>query len=384
MVTANVKTDKSGNLLSATVTPLASIFGSGFLVVLPVLASAVGPYSLVAMAAILVVAYGVGGVIRHNITVIEPALAKNPPRSAVLLERVSAYALILAYILSICLYLHILAAFALRPFEIDTAFNKSMLVTVIILGIMLLGISGRLRQLEALEKYALYITLLIVVLLLFGFARFDILAATSSVGLVMPAMPERTLWEVVTIVAGALIIVQGFETTRYTGASFSAKIRVKASRLSQIIASVVYLSFVALGTPLLALLQGRYGVNSLFNLSMAASALLPVPLVIAATMSQFSAAVADTVAAVGGIRENLPALTVSTGAYIGVTVGTIIFAWSGDTLTVIAWASRAFALYYLLQCLVALTICPHVRKKIWIFFVTLILAFVVLFAVPSG
>ena len=383
-MTTNLKTNKSGNLLSATVTPLASIFGSGFLVVLPVLASAVGPYSVVAMAAILVLAYGVGGVIRHNITIIEPALAKNPPQLAVLLERVSAYALILAYILSICLYLHLLAAFALRPFEIDTAFNKSMLVTVIMMGIMLLGIGGGLKQLEALEKYALYITLLIVVLLLFGFARFDILAATSTAGLVMPEMPKRTLWEIVTILAGALIIVQGFETTRYTGESYPAKVRVKASHLSQIIASIVYLSFVALGTPLLATLQGRYGVNSLFNLSMAASALLPVPLVIAATMSQFSAAVADTVATVGGIRENLSALALSTGAYIGVTVGTIILAWSGDTLTVIAWASRAFAFYYLLQCLVALTICPHIRKKIWIFLVTFILAFVVLFAVPSG
>jgi hypothetical protein len=101
-------------------------------------------------------------------------------------------------------------------------------------------------------------------------------------------------------------------------------------------------------------------------------------------MSQFSAVVADTVAAVGGIRETSHGLIVPAGAYIGVTVGTIVFAWSGDALTVIAWASRAFALYYLLQCLVALTICPYARRKIWILLVTIILAFVVLFAVPSG
>jgi len=378
------KTGGPGNLLQATVTPLASIFGSGFLVVLPVLASAAGPYSVVAIAAVLVLAYGVGGVIRHNITVVEPALAKNPPRAAVLLERLSAYALILAYVLSICLYLHILAAFALKPFEVDTAFNKSLLVTVIILGITVLGIGGGLKPLEALEKYALCVTLLIVALLLFAFARYDFLAVSSTSGLVMPEMPDRTPWEIVTIVAGALIIVQGFETTRYTGASYDAPTRAKASRLSQVIASIVYLSFVALGTPLLAGLNGRYDVNSLFGLSMAASVLLPIPLVVAATMSQFSAAVADTVASVGGIRETSRGRIASAGACIGVAAGTIVLAWSGNTFTVVAWASRAFALYYLLQCLVAFTICPYARRKIWISLVAIGLVFVTLFAVPAG
>lgn len=373
-----------GKLIQATVTPLASIFGSGFLVVLPVLASAVGPYSVVAMSAVLVVAWGVGGVIRHNITIIEPALAKDPPRLAVLLEQASNYALIFAYVLSICLYLHILAAFVLRPFEVDTAFNKSVLVTVSIGCIMLLGIAGGLKRLEALEKYALYVTLLIVVLLLLGFARYDILAAGSATGLALPPMPERTPWEIATIVAGALIIVQGFETTRYTGGSYDARTRVRASWWSQIVAAVVYLSFVALGTPLVASLQGRYDADSLFDLSMTASVLLPIPLVIAATMSQFSAAVADTVAAVGSAEEVSRGRLKPTGAYLGIGIGATVLAWGGDTLTVIAWASRAFALYYLLQCLVALTICPVARRKIWISLIAIILAFVTVFAVPAG
>ncbi len=373
-----------GNLFQATVTPLASIFGSGFLVVLPVLASAVGPYSVVAIAAVLLLAHGVGGVIRHNITIVEPALAKDPPRLAVLLEQTSNYALIFAYVLSICLYLHILAAFVLRPFEADTAFNKSVLVTVAIGCIMLLGTAGGLKRLEALEKYALYVTLLIVVLLLLGFARYDILAAGSATGLVLPLTPERTPWEIATIVAGALIIVQGFETTRYTGGRYDAPTRVRASWWSQIIAAVVYLSFVALGTPLVASLQGRYDANSLFDLSMTASVLLPIPLVLAATMSQFSAAVADTVAAVGSAEEVSRGRLSATGAYLGIGIGATVLAWGGDTLTVIAWASRAFALYYLLQCLVALTICPVARRKIWISLVAVVLAFVTVFAVPAG
>ena len=39
-------------LANATSTPLASIFGGGFLVIVPILARAVGAYSVVAMAGV--------------------------------------------------------------------------------------------------------------------------------------------------------------------------------------------------------------------------------------------------------------------------------------------------------------------------------------------
>ena len=62
-------------IFSATATPLASIFGSGFLVIVPILNGAVGPYSLIAMAGICGLAYGVGCVIRYNI---RPASLRSP------------------------------------------------------------------------------------------------------------------------------------------------------------------------------------------------------------------------------------------------------------------------------------------------------------------
>ncbi len=368
----------------ATVTPLASIFGSGFLVVVPVLASAVGPYSVVAMIAVLCLAYGVGGVIRHNITIVEPALEHEPPRMAVLLEQASTLALIFAYVLSVCLYLHILAAFVLRPFDADSPINKSLLVTVLVASIVLMGIVGGLRPLESLEKYALAVTLAIVAVLLVTFARYDLIVAGSSQGIELLSVPDRTPWEAVRIVAGTLIVVQGFETTRYLGASYDSETRVRASRLSQLVAAVVYVAFVALAMPLVPSLNGAYDANSLFDLSMTASALLPIPLVLAATMSQFSASVADTVAAVGSAEEVSGGRWPKTWAYAGVGIGATALAWTGDTLTVISWASRAFAFYYLLQCLVALTICPTARRKIWVSLVTIALAFVTIFAIPAG
>src|SRR5512133_372722 len=62
------------HLRHARATPLASIFGSGFLVIVPILNGAVGPYSIVAMAGVCALAYAMGSVIRFNIRHAEPIL----------------------------------------------------------------------------------------------------------------------------------------------------------------------------------------------------------------------------------------------------------------------------------------------------------------------
>jgi hypothetical protein len=127
-------TTQSKTLMNVTCTPLASIFGSGFLVIVPILAGAVGVYSVFAMAGVCALAYAVGSVIRYNITLFDA----------------------------------------------------------------------------------------------------------------QPHTPRETL----TLVAGTLIVVQGFETTRYLGKDFDAKVRISASRWSQIISTVVYLVFIAVAMPL--------------------------------------------------------------------------------------------------------------------------------------
>lgn len=48
--------ENARKLFSATATPLASIFGSGFLVIVPILANAVGPYAWLAMTGVCVLA----------------------------------------------------------------------------------------------------------------------------------------------------------------------------------------------------------------------------------------------------------------------------------------------------------------------------------------
>ena len=371
-------------LAGATSTPLASIFGSGFLVIVPILAGAVGGYSVFAMAGVCALAYAVGTVIRYNIIHVEPVLADHPSEATQSLERTSDIALVLAYVISVCLYLHILSSFVLGSFHIDTELNENLMTTGIVIVIMVIGLTKGLDNLEVLEKWALYITLLIIVLLVLGFTNYDLAAWRSAPGITLFKAIPHTPWEMLTIVAGTLIVVQGFETTRYLGKEFDAGVRVSASKWSQIISTAVYIVFIAVAMPLVHTLNGQYDDNSLIKLAGIASSLLVAPLVIAAALSQFSAAVADTLAAIGNMEEVIHEHLKAKWGTILVGGGAIALTWSASTLEIIAIASRAFAFYYMLQCLVAITVNKSVGQRIGIAAVACVLGFITVFAVPAS
>ena len=375
---------QSSSLAKATTTPLASIFGSGFLIIVPILAGAVGRHSAIAMAGVCALAIAVGSVIRFNIRHAEPVLADKPPESTLSIETASDLALILAYVISVSLYLHILASFVLGGFGADTELNENIVTTAVIGIIVLIGVTKGLAPLEFLETWALVITFVIIALLLAGFAFFDWNAWHSSAGIQMPKALEHTRWEVLTILAGTLIVVQGFETPRYLGALFDTDTRIKASLWSQVISTVVYIAFVALALPLTHLLHGKYDDNSLIELAKLASPLLVAPLIIAAALSQFSAAVADTMSATGNMAEVTHRRLKPKFAYILIGGGAIALTWSASTLEIVALASRAFAFYYLLQCLVALTVSKSAPQKLGILLLAAVLAFITVFAVPAS
>jgi hypothetical protein len=371
-------------LVNATSTPLSSIFGSGFLIIVPILAGAAGAYSVLAMAGVCALAYAVGSVIRFNIKHAEPVLAGTPGEATLSLERCSDFALVLAYVISVCLYLHILSAFVLGGFHADTELNENLMTTAIIAIITAIGITKGLKVLGVLEQWGLYVTLLIIVLLIFGFARYDWTVWQSASGITLVKALKHTPWEVLTIVAGTLIVVQGFETTRYLGSSFDAEVRVRASRWSQIISTAVYLVFIAVALPVVHTLNGKYDDNSLIALVGVAAGVLAVPLIVAAALSQFSAAVADTLAATGNMQETTHGHLKSKWGCILVGGGAIALSWSASTVEIIALASRAFAFYYMLQCLVAISVSKSTAQRAGMAVVAAALGFITLFAVPAS
>jgi hypothetical protein len=371
-------------LINATSTPLSSIFGSGFLIIVPILAGAVGTYSVLAMAAVCVLAYAVGSVIRYNINHVEPVLADKPSEMTLSMERASDLALILAYVISVCLYLHILSAFVLGGFHADTELNENLLTTAVIAIILVIALTKGLEGLAGLEKWGLYVTLLIIVLLIAGFAYYDWTAWRAASGIVLFKAQTHTPWEVLTIVAGTLIVVQGFETTRYLGDEYDAGTRVSASRWSQIVSTAVYLVFITVAMPLVHTLNGHYGDNSLIKLAAVASAALVAPLVIAAALSQFSAAVADTLAGTGNMEETTNHHLKARFGTIFVASGATALTWSASTLEIVAIASRAFAFYYMLQCLVAISVSKSIAHRVAFGAVAAALAFITVFAVPAS
>ena len=104
----------------ATVTPLASIIGSGFLVAAPLLVGTFGGAAILAMAVLLIAVFALGHVVRFNIRYGEPLLASaRRDRPLLLLEGLSDAALAFAYFISVAYYLAPLGAFGLRGLGIE-------------------------------------------------------------------------------------------------------------------------------------------------------------------------------------------------------------------------------------------------------------------------
>ena len=202
--------ENARKLLNATATPLASIFGSGFLVIVPILANAVGPYAWLAMICVCLLAYAMGSVIRFNIRNAEPLLeAGTASHRATFFERSSDLALVIAYAISVCLYIRILAAFLLGGLGIDTPIYEHIVTVAVIAIIGFVGYTKGLDMLQNLEKIALGVTLIIIVALLIGFVFYDA-NTLGGTGIQLPKMPDHSWWQILTIVGGTLIVVQGF------------------------------------------------------------------------------------------------------------------------------------------------------------------------------
>jgi hypothetical protein len=371
------------HLRHARATPLASIFGSGFLVIVPILNGTVGPYSVVAMAGVCALAYAMGSVIRFNIRHAEPILEAGEGSARVVrYERTANLALVLAYAISVCLYIHILAAFVLGALGINTPRRENVLTVVIVAGIGILGRFRGLDMLLILERWALRVTGVLVLLLVAGFIIFDWKAYTTNT-LQWPVVPKQDLWTALTVLGGTLIVVQGFETSRYLGSEYDREMRVWSSRSSQIVSTIVYLIFVAAATPLMHFLGNQVEDNGLLIVAAKAASWLPIPLVFAAVLSQFSASVADVVAGGGNVKESTQGRVDDQQAYVWICGVAVILAFA-STLTILSFASRAFAFYYGLQCLVAICVTKNTLHKLAIGLLAAVLAFITLFAVPAG
>jgi hypothetical protein len=337
----------------ATVTPLASIIGSGFLVSFPLLTRDLGIYAVIAMAFLVGFSYLLGGAIRFNILNGEPLFAESGSGWLGFLERTSHLALALAYFISVTYYLTLLSAFLLKGFEVTYPLAGKIVTTAILLGIGLQGLLRGLHGLENIEEYAVGLKLAVIAAAIAALSWFNLNQAVAGTWHVADQTGPIG-WTQVRVVLGLLVVVQGFETSRFLAGAYPAALRVCTMRYAQWISGAIYIVFFLLA---LAAVPDSMALNTdatgiIAVLEPAASS-LPLLIVFGAVFAQLSAAVADAIGA-GGLIEQVSGKKIDhRHAYPVIALIGIGLTWSLDIFGVITLASRAFALFYLMQCLVA-------------------------------
>lgn len=373
---------------SATVTPLASIIGSGFLVSVPLLASAIGAWAVLAVLCLTLLAYFVGGAIRYNIQYTEPMLEKASTGHVIKsFETLSHVVLTGAYFISVAYYLVLLAAFCLKLLGWEDPHLGKIIATVLISAICLVGATKGLEGIEKAEKFTVSANLaaiasLLIMLVLFGLNLPETYSWSDSFN------EKHTFdWDTVRFLMGLLIIVQGFETTRFMGQMYDPTTRINAMKRSQRVSGVIYLVFFILMLPLFPYFTSSADVAGFIDVIERVSPWLPYVVTAGAIASQFSASVADSIGASGLVSDTSKKHITPKHAYILIGIVAVLVIWETDVVAIVTLASRAFALFYALQCIVAAMVAhsQNHTKRVVMFSMLAMLCFVItIFGIPAG
>ncbi len=342
----------------ATVTPLASIIGSGFLVLAPLLVRDFGAHAVFVMAALCAVAYLAGGAIRFNIRARQHAQHRDDD-IALSLERVASWALAFAYVVSVCYYLNLFGAFAFSLVLPDAPLAGKALTSATLVAIAGIGWWRGLSGLERAESLSVAVKLAVIAGLLAGMAHYAFglfgRGALHSAG-------GGTSWHSLRLAFGLIITVQGFETSRYLREAYDAETRIRTMRYAQWLSSAIYLAYIGMAGIAFDASGVPLKETAVIEMTAPVASLLPLLLVVAALAAQFSAAVADTNGCGGLVQEMSRGRISSRHAYLGLVVLALALTWAADIYAIISYASRAFATYYALQCALAARF-AHLRGR---------------------
>jgi hypothetical protein len=370
----------------ATVTPLASIIGSGFLVSVPILRDVVGQWAVIPMIGLLTVAYLIGAAIRDNIAHVEPLVqdgdAAAPLTAA---ERLSHLALSFAYFVSVAYYLVLFATFLLKSLGVQDAQTAKLIVTGMLLAIAVIGAWRGFHAIEGLEIYAVSVKLAVIAGLLVALLIFDALAFAGA-GRANGEIAGHFDIADLPILMGLLILVQGFETSRFLGADYPAELRIRTMKAAQLLSAAIYIAFFLLMIPLMGADSQESGVAAIVDMVQPVALVLPLVITLGALASQSSAAVADAIGAGGLLHDITKGRIPVRYAYPWIAGISAIVTWETDVFSLITLASRCFALYYALQCLVA-ALSSNERGRRWhaagYALLMLLCAAIVIFGTPA-
>ncbi|MEQ5872661.1 hypothetical protein J4E08_22635 [Sagittula sp. NFXS13] len=333
----------------ATITPLASIIGSGFLVLGPILDVSYGGYAPLVMLGLCAIAYLFGAAIRFNIRDIDARPA--PSRLLSRLEQASSVVLAFAFIVSVAYYLNLFGAFGVSLTTLNDAYHANLLTTAVFLLILFTGMTRGFSALERMEQVSVGLKLSIIAGLLLGLTvHFGQVAGRGALEF---NPPQVTGWAGVTLMAGLIVTVQGFETSRYLGVAYDASLRIKSMRLAQWISTAIYCLYIGLLSYAFEVDPLSLNETAIIDLMQVVAPILPILLVVAALSAQFSAAIADTNGSGGLMVETTKGIVKEKSAYVLLVGLGILLTWMANIFEIISYASRAFALYYAMQSSIA-------------------------------
>ncbi len=371
-------------LLFATVTPLASILGSGLLIIVPVLEGVLGRWSFLGALGVVAIAWLVGIAVRHGVRVVEPkATDGSLDPTTRRLEQVADAVIVVAYIISVALYLRIMAQYVVQyTAGSGSGLAERVIACAVIVLIVAIGVTRGFSGLDVLDRISLAVVLALTTVL--GVT----LAVRGGVDLAggdldLPPVPDESLAHTLLVLGGIVITVQGFETVRYLGDTYDGPTRIRASRLAQLAAGTIYVGFVIVSTPFMGLGTDAGADATLIDITERAAPLLVLPLVISAVLSQFSAATADTASADGNLR-GLSSWMTGPRPFLVSGVAALALAATVPTYTIVAVASRAFAAYYAVICVVALRTCEGRARKVGYGLLAALMVAIAALAEPAG
>lgn len=332
----------------AMVTPLASIIGSGFLVLGPVLNDAYGRFAPLVMAALCLVAWAFGSAIRANIASLD---ANVPGRTRAVLEAGGDWVLAFAYIISVAYYLNLFGAFAVGLLPGEHGILPRVVTSAVYALILIVGWTKGFAALERMEVFSVSLKLAIILGLIMGLADESVGRAVAGTFELGPARLGG--WEAVTLAFGLIVTVQGFETSRYLGESYDPQMRVRSMRLAQGVSTLIYMVYIGLLVLCFAPGSGQTSETEIIDMMGQVAPVLPALLVAAALAAQFSAAVADTAGAGGLVAERSHGRLRAGQSYAVLVAAGLVLTWTVGVFGIIAYASRAFAVYYGVQCAIA-------------------------------
>jgi hypothetical protein len=341
----------------AMVVPLANIMDVGFIVMSPAILLLAGYWSPVFLAGICLLAIATGTAIAYNIRHYEPLIGTDDRINRI--GRVARLSLVVASVTNIAYYTLLLTGLILWPLGVYSDANMAIAGTVILGALLVVGLLGGMERLNTLGDRTTAFNLSAVIAVVTAFVVYNIQEAVAGT-LNFPPVDTTLEPQDLRKIIGLFALVQGFEASRYIGARFAADLRISTMRVAQILSSVVFVIFIASAMILFVEVKTDFSQKAIFIVSDEMGGFMPWLILLAAIGSQTSAIVnAATSRSDMLVTYKVP----RKATFLILLLPAIALFLLTDVNVAVALASRVFAVYFMLQALMALILAR--RAKNW-------------------